>query len=152
MVRLNDEISRDNSSAMFVTLFIAVLDVSTGRLHYCNGGHNLPYVLSDGRVRAVENTPGALVGAFEGVRYQGKVTQLVPGDGLLLYTDGVTEAMNCRDEQFSDQRLEEFLQSNGRTSSEDLTRRLLAEVRRFADGAPQSDDITIVTLQYAGSQ
>jgi serine phosphatase RsbU (regulator of sigma subunit) len=150
MARLNDIISRDNASAMFVTLFIAVLDVSTGRLQYCNGGHNLPYVLSGGRARPIENTPGALVGAFEGARYQGNVIQLDRGDGLVLYTDGVTEAMNVRGQQFSDQRLEEFLASAGRLTSEELTQRLLAEVRRFADGAPQSDDITIVTLQYAG--
>ncbi len=151
MTRLNDEISRDNASAMFVTLFIAVLDVSTGRMRYCNAGHTLPYLLSAGRVQAIENTPGAAVGAFEGVRYQGNAIRLEPGDGLMLYTDGVTEAMNARDEQFSDRRLEGFLRSAGPSTSEDLTRRLLAEVRRFADGAPQSDDITIVTLQYAGS-
>ena len=79
MARLNDLISRENPSAMFVTLFIAVLDLSSGRLQYCNGGHNLPYVLSDGTVRPIENTPGALVGAFEGARYQGNAIQLDRG-------------------------------------------------------------------------
>jgi sigma-B regulation protein RsbU (phosphoserine phosphatase) len=150
LCRLNNEICRDNTSYMFVTLFSGILDIRTGRVEYSNGGHNLPYLLANGRIAPLENTPGIVVGAIEGATYQRKRIVLQPGDRLLLYTDGVTEAMDKRRELFSERRLEGFLASVNHASPEDLTHSLVQEVRRFSAGAAQSDDLTILALQYRG--
>jgi len=149
--RLNAEICRDNTACMFVTLFMAILDIRTGRLEYSNGGHNLPYLLSNGRIQPLDNTSGMVLGAMEGVKFSRNGMVLQPGDRLLLYTDGVTEAMNESEHLFSERRLEELLASVKKASPEDLTRALVNEVRRFAAGAAQSDDITILALQYWGA-
>jgi phosphoserine phosphatase RsbU/P len=150
--RLNEEICRDNSSCMFVTLFTAILDIRTGRVEYSNGGHNLPYLLSDGRIQPLDNTGGMVLGAMEGVKYARNGMVLQPGDRLLLYTDGVTEAMDERENLFSERRLEEFLASADKASPDDLTSGLVSAVRRFAAGAAQSDDITILALRYWGAE
>jgi sigma-B regulation protein RsbU (phosphoserine phosphatase) len=150
--RLNEEICRDNSSCMFVTLFTAILDIRTGRVEYSNGGHNLPYLLSDGQIQPLDNTGGMVLGAMEGVKYARNGMVLQPGDKLLLYTDGVTEAMDERENLFSERRLEEFLASVDNASPDDLTSGLVSEVRRFAAGAAQSDDITILALRYWGAE
>jgi sigma-B regulation protein RsbU (phosphoserine phosphatase) len=148
--RLNAELCRDNASCMFVTLYTAILEIRSGRLEYSNGGHNLPYHLSNGRIQPLDNTPGMVLGAMEGVKYSTNKMVLQPGDRLLLYTDGVTEAMDERGHLLSERRLEEFLATVKNALPEDLTVALVREVRRFAAGAGQSDDITILALQYWG--
>jgi len=148
--RLNDELCRDNTSCMFVTLFTAILDIRTGRVEYSNGGHNLPYLLAPGRIEPIDHAGGMVLGALEGVKYASDGLVLQPGDSLLLYTDGVTEAMDERENLFSERRLEEFLTSVDDASPEDLTRGLVREVGRFAAGAAPSDDITILALKYWG--
>lgn len=148
--RLNAELCRDNASCMFVTLYTAILEIRSGRLEYSNGGHNLPYHLSNGRIQPLDNTPGMVLGAMEGVKYSTNKMVLQPGDRLLLYTDGVTEAMDERGHLLSGRRLEESLATVKNALPEDLTVALVREVRRFAAGAGQSDDITILALQYWG--
>jgi len=107
--RLNAETCRDNDSCMFVTVFCAILDVRTGQMEYSNAGHNLPYVLSDGAVTALTNTGGMALGVAESVSFNAGHIVLKPGDHLVLYTDGVTEAMDSDDELFSEHRLETTL-------------------------------------------
>lgn len=151
LTRLNDELCRDNAMAMFVTLFVAVLDVLTGRLQFSNGGHNLPYVMSHGGIRTLANpTNGLALGAFDDVTYQTSEVILHAGDGLLLYTDGVTEAMDSSQHLLSEERLMEFLRTAGENAPDLLTQRLIDEVHRFAGGAEQSDDITVLALRYLG--
>ena len=152
LARLNAEICRDNESCMFVTLFCAILNIRTGQVAYSNGGHNLPYLLSNGRIQPLDKTGDMVLGAVEGVKYHRNETILRPGDRLLLYTDGVTEAMDQNENLFSERRLEEFLASVNDASPPDLTNALVDEVRRFCVGAPQSDDITILALRYWGTQ
>jgi len=148
--RLNTEICRDNDSCMFVTAFCGILDVQTGQVDYSNAGHNLPYVMSNGVVTALSNKGGMALGVADSANYGAGQIVLKPGDRLVLYTDGVTEAMDRKNELFSEGRLEATLRGvNGRNSHE-VVDRVVKDVQRFAADAPQSDDITLLVLGYAG--
>jgi phosphoserine phosphatase RsbU/P len=145
---LNLEMCRNNETCMFVTVFCAVLDIRTGEVEYSNGGHNLPYLISHGEPAPLENTGGMALGFTEDVTYRSEKIVLRAGDRLFLYTDGVTEAMDEEGNQFSEPRLAEFLhQANGASVTE-LIRGAVDQVRRHSAGAPQSDDITALTLKY----
>jgi sigma-B regulation protein RsbU (phosphoserine phosphatase) len=120
-------------------------------VEYSNGGHSLPYLLRHGQLQPLENTAGRMLGVTEGVQYHRKRVVLQPGDGLLLYTDGVTEALDQQQNFFSARRLEAFLASVNTVYPEELTHGLVHEVRRFSAGATQADDITILALRYWGA-
>jgi phosphoserine phosphatase RsbU/P len=152
LARLNAEICRDNDSCMFVTLFCAVLNIRTGEVDYSNGGHNLPYYLHHGGVSPLENAGGRALGVVEQSPYLSGRMVLSPGEALLLYTDGVTEAMDLRETLYSDQRLEQFLTRNRGASPRQIIGDLVTDVRHFAAGAPQSDDITGLALLYFGME
>ena len=145
---LNRELCRGNESCMFVTVFCAILDTRTGEVEYSNGGHNLPYFVSHAETRPLKNTGGIALGFTQDVTYRSEKIMLRAGDGLFLYTDGVTEAMDEGQNQFSELRLAEFLrQANGAAATE-ITRSVVDKVGRHSAGAPQSDDITVLTLKY----
>jgi sigma-B regulation protein RsbU (phosphoserine phosphatase) len=150
LARLNAEICRDNESCMFVTLFCAILNIRTGQVDYSNGGHNLPYHLYQRGVSPLENLGGRVLGLVEQSPYASGRMVLAPGEALLLYTDGVTEAMDSRERLYSDQRLAEFLASNHGSSPRQIVDDLVSDVRSFAGAAPQSDDITALALRYFG--
>ncbi|MGH7825124.1 MAG: ATP-binding SpoIIE family protein phosphatase [Candidatus Binatia bacterium] len=151
LARLNAEICRDNESCMFVTLFCGILNIRTGQVDYSNGGHNLPYYLHRGGVSPLENAGGRALGVVEQSPYASGRMVLGPGEGLLLYTDGITEAMDSSDALYSDQRLERFSASNRGSSPRQIIGDLVSDVRQFAGGAPQSDDITGLSLLYFGT-
>jgi sigma-B regulation protein RsbU (phosphoserine phosphatase) len=151
LARLNTEVCRDNESCMFVTLFCAILNIRTGQVDYSNGGHNLPYYLHHSGVTPLENTGGRALGLVEQSPYASARMVLGPGESLLLYSDGVTEAMDPSDTLYSDQRLESFLASNRGSSPSQLIGDLVTDVRHFASGAAQSDDITGLALLYFGA-
>jgi serine phosphatase RsbU (regulator of sigma subunit) len=105
--RVNEDLSLDNPSLMFVTLFLGILNIRTGELEYCNGGHNPPYIIrASGDLETVETTNGMALGVVEDFHYQAKKLVLRKGDTIFLYSDGVTEAMNEKDELFTEGRLE----------------------------------------------
>src|SRR5215510_8070193 len=151
LARLNAEICRDNESCMFVTLFCAILNIRTGQVDYSNGGHNLPYYLHQSGVSPLENPGGKALGLVTQSHYASGRLVLAPGEALLLYTDGVTEAMDSRERLYSDQRLEQFLASNRDSSPRQIIGDLVSDVRHFAGAAPQSDDITALALRYFGT-
>jgi phosphoserine phosphatase RsbU/P len=151
LARLNTEICRDNDSCMFVTLFCGILNIHTGQVDYSNGAHNLPYYLHRDGVSLLENTGGRALGVVEQTPYASGRMVLGPGEALLLYTDGVTEAMNPSETLYSDQRLERFLASNRGSALRQIIGDLVSDVRRFAGQAPQSDDITALALRYFGT-
>ena len=145
---LNLEMCRDNDTCMFVTVFCAVLDIRTGEVEYSNGGHNLPYLVSHCEIAPLKNTGGMALGFTQDVTYRSEKIVLRAGDGLFLYTDGVTEAMDEGENQFSEPRLAEFLRQANGSSATEIIRGVVDQVSRHSAGAPQSDDITVLTLKY----
>jgi phosphoserine phosphatase RsbU/P len=151
LARLNTEICRDNESCMFVTFFCAILNIRTGQVDYSNGGHNLPYYLRRDGVSPLENPGGRALGLVAQSPYASGRMVLSPGEALLLYTDGVTEAMDSRERLYSDQRLAQFLGTQRGSAARTIVGNLVGDVRHFAGAAPQSDDITVLALYYFGT-
>ncbi len=136
---------------MFVTIFFVVLDLKSGEFVYTNAGHNPPYIKrANGDVNRLAKRHGPIVGAINGIKYGEDKELLSKGDQLLLYTDGVTEAFDKNESLFSDERLENLLRSKKFKSTEKLVNSIYSEVKKFEDGAGQSDDITILSLQFNG--
>jgi len=134
----------------FVTIFYGVLDTRTGEIKYSNGGHNLPYILrADGAVEEVENTAGLLLGKIEPMDFECKKIQLNPGDKIVLFTDGVTEAMNEKEEMYEEERLMNYLSAHTSDPLNKLLRGIIVDVLKFINKANQSDDITLLSLKYS---
>ncbi|MCK7578274.1 MAG: SpoIIE family protein phosphatase [Chromatiales bacterium] len=151
LTQVNAELAADNASNMFVTVFCGVLDARTGDLEYANAGHNPPVLIgTDGRPQWLKGTPQLLLGIMEGVVYRSASLRLAPGERLLLYTDGVTEAMNAQDEFYSEARLLDTLESEPQPDLVGLLAMLLERVQSFAGETPQSDDITLLAIEYRG--
>jgi sigma-B regulation protein RsbU (phosphoserine phosphatase) len=150
LARLNREIYRDNDSCMFVTFFCGILHIRTGEIDYSNGGHNLPYHLRREGVKPLEKSGGTALGILENAQYRSGRFVLDPGEAIFLYTDGVTEAMDIKEELFSDQRLEQVLTRIRLSAPRQLVGKVVDEVKAFSAGSPQSDDITGLALQYVG--
>ncbi len=147
--RVNQDLAKDNPSLMFVTLFLAILDVRTGELQYCNGGHNPPLLIrSDGHMFPLDAPPAVALGVVEDHAYQSKKIFLKDGDALLLYTDGVTEAMNVHHELFSEKRLKKAVHAMRGAPVKTIVEGLLHRIDTFSKGAPQTDDIAIMLLRY----
>ena len=151
LTHLNNEISRDNASCMFVTAFCGVLDTETGEIEYCNAGHNPPFVILRGEVSELPGTGDVALGVMEDFEYRSGSLRLAPGDQLVLFTDGITEAMNGDDSFYSESRLSALLQTIEGESSRNVIRHTVENVREFAQGTPQSDDITMLVLGYRGA-
>ncbi|NCO36035.1 MAG: hypothetical protein AUJ92_17550 [Armatimonadetes bacterium CG2_30_59_28] len=148
---VNNQIAPDNDSCMFVTLVVGILETRTGIIRYTNGGHNPPYILRQDRtVETLDDVHGLPLGVMESFDYEEGEVLLKPGDTLLIYSDGVTEAMNTEGKEFTSRRLEsELAQAMGYPVDKILTG-IVEEVNRFTEGAPQADDITTLALQYHG--
>ena len=150
--RLNNELAHDNEPNMFVTLFCAVLHIPSGRLSYANGGHNPPVLLRQGSAPVfLDGTDGILLGAMEDYDYGMAQLQLGRGDGLLLYSDGVTEAMDEKERLFSEERLLEILAGLPGRSPRETVETVMRQVMAFAGTAPQADDITLMMVRYRGA-
>lgn len=150
LTRANAILSQDNDACMFVTVFFGVLELATGRVDYCNAGHNAPYVLrADGRREELPSIDIA-VGILEGRAFKPASLTLAPGDRMFVFTDGITEAFSTSHEQFGEERLEALLDSLPAAGPEELVEKIVAAVDAFAEGAEQSDDITALALTYRG--
>lgn len=151
--RVNEDLSLDNPSMMFVTLFLGILNIHTGELEYCNGGHNPPYLLrKNGDIEALEMTGGMALGVMEDFSYQSKKARMEPGDSIFLYTDGVTEATNREEKLFSEERLERDLAELYQKPIHALVDAVMVRIKAFAEGMPQADDITMMVLRYFGGK
>ncbi|MFO7800766.1 MAG: PP2C family protein-serine/threonine phosphatase, partial [Desulfovermiculus sp.] len=151
LARVNNELCQGNESSMFVTLFCGVLNLRTGELRYSNAGHNPPLLLSPHQdPQWLELPPGLVLGGMEDMVFQTRTRMMLPGEKLLVYTDGVTEAMNPAQELYSEQRLVTETRAMATASPEETVSGVLQSVHAFAGGAAQSDDITIIALLYQG--
>jgi len=137
----------NNREQMFTTLFCGVIDVSTGTMTYCNCGHNPPIVVHRGE-GALEALPscGPPAGVRENASYVTRTIRLLPGDTLLLYTDGVTEAENAQSAQFGVKRLEQTLFEVRGHPARMVVEHVIRRISDFTKGAPQSDDITCMSI------
>jgi sigma-B regulation protein RsbU (phosphoserine phosphatase) len=150
--RVNRELCWENDSAMFVTVFCGIFSIKTGELHYSNAGHNPPVLLhTSGRAEWLVLPEGFMLGPFEDSRYETRKMILAPGDMLILYTDGVTEAMNPAREVYSDENLLQTVTRSGENTAEGLVREIVQSVHDYAGDEPQSDDITLLVLKYRGT-
>ena len=148
---VNRALCEGNDAGMFVTLFCGILEIETGLFSFANAGHNPPLFLgSDGRREFLSVRKGLVAGIMEGSRYPQVNLLMMPGDSVLLYTDGVTEALNPSEELYSEERLVETARQHAGNSPRDLVNELRASIAAFADTAPQADDITMLALYYAG--
>jgi phosphoserine phosphatase RsbU/P len=145
--RVNRELSQGNPDMMFVTLFFALLTPATGEVEYCNAGHNPPYRLKDSDLVPIEDARGIILGVRAGATHPAGRLQLAPGETIYLFTDGVTEATDMVDEQFSEERLEAVLRRSGGKPSAEIIDAVAAELRGFVNGAEASDDITMLALR-----
>ena len=149
---VNDLLADDNESAMFVTVLYAVYDPPTGRLSYANGGHNLPVIFhADGSSTVLPYTQGLALAVLSGFDFEEGEVTLAPGDTLVLYTDGVSEAMDIEKEEFGMERLRAVFAGGQPESAETANEAVFAAVREFVGDAPQSDDITCLTLKRGGA-
>jgi len=149
--RINSMLIPESSGRMFVTIFYGVLNTRTGEVQFSFGGHNPPYIKRrEGPVERLNHESGFLLGMLDDMEYDVHKIVLHPGDTILLYTDGVTEAMNSKEELFEESRLESSLQRLNGSPLKEMLDGINADLMEFAAGAPQADDITMLALQYKG--
>jgi serine phosphatase RsbU (regulator of sigma subunit) len=153
LAQTNEVLCTQNPMELFVTVFYCVLDPITGVLSYANGGHNPPYVRrADGAVEALSGAVGLVLGAMPGIVYPDHTLQLFAGDRLVLFTDGVTEAFNPRNEAYGAERLIAEVKAHGDGAATALVESICRSVTIFAGDAPQSDDITLTVLSWGAVQ
>lgn len=149
VAHINKALCRRGIESRFVTIMLGSVSPD-GRLTYCNGGHNPPMILGKAGVRRLE-AGGPVVGLLAMAPFGQDTVQLDPGDVVVIFSDGVSEAMSTAGEEFGDARLLEVAQAGMQDSVQGLVDRVIAAVRAFAKGAPQSDDITVMVLRYLGT-
>jgi phosphoserine phosphatase RsbU/P len=146
----NEVLCTQNPLDLFVTVFYCVFDPMTGILKYANGGHNPPYLRrASGSIEILSGAGGMVLGAMPHVEFPDHAVQLLPGDRLVLYTDGITEAFNLADEPYGEARLIAEIEAHGEGAAAGLVERIFRSVTVFAGSAPQSDDITLAVLKWS---
>ncbi len=151
--KVNNMLIPESDITTFVTVFYGLLNIKTGELSYCNGGHNLPYLQSaTGEVTELKDVGGLLLGKFDDAPYEKHTIQLKPGDTIMTFTDGVTEAEDEDGGFFDEERVEDYLRKTADKSLVSKVKGLFLEVMKFTGSAQQSDDITVLAATYAGDQ
>lgn len=151
ITKVNNMLIPESDITTFVTVFYGIIDLKSGELSYCNGGHNLPYLVTKkGEIKEMNDVGGLLLGKFEGASYEMSTIQLEPGDTIVTFTDGVTEAENDSGGFFDEERLVKYLEKSAGKELNPIVKGLFLEVMKFADTAPQSDDITVLATTYDG--
>ena len=145
----NAQLCEGNDAGLFVTAWMGVLEISTGKFVYVNAGHNPPLLKrAGGQFEWLKSRPGFVLAGIDGMRYRENTMLLEPGDFLYLYTDGVTEATNAKEELFGDERLQNALNDNRDLPVDQLLPKIKACIDDFVGEADQFDDITMLALDY----
>ena len=149
----NAAICSNNREDMFVTVWLGILELSTGKLVASNAGHEYPALMqADGKFELYKDKHGFVIGGMDGVRYKEYEMQLQPGAKLFLYTDGVPEATDANDELFGTDRMLEALNSDLGAKPEDILKNVRAAVDGFVKDAEQFDDLTMLCIDYKGPE
>ena len=147
--KANEKLCENNESGMFVTAWMGILDLKTGKLQVANAGHNPPLLKrADGSFEYLKMRAGFVLAGMEGVRYRACELTLCPGDRIFLYTDGVPEATNSDNKLYGEDRLLDFMNQNATVDATELLPALKANIDEFVGEAPQFDDITMLLLDY----
>lgn len=150
--KVNRTLIEGNDEMMFVTVLVCMLDITTGELTIANGGHNPPLLAQNGNdFDYISLNKGRAIGVFDDGTFSNQTISLKKGDTCFLYTDGVNEAMNNENQQFSEERLYKTLIGQNKKSVEDIKEKVLYDVKCFVEGADQSDDITTLVVRYNAS-
>jgi len=147
---VNNILAADNENCMFVTVFCAILDTRTGEVRFANAGHNPPLIIEANGVRYLTMKAGFVLGPIPDSDYETERITLQPGDMMFLYTDGVTEAKNPASELYGEPQLLNALQSGPKEKLSEMIHNIRADVTRHANGADQSDDVTLLAIKYKG--
>ncbi len=147
IVRSNKLLYQSTSDEKFVTLFYGILDTIQHQFRFCNAGHDNPYLFSHGKASRRLNTGGVVLSIMEFFPYEEEVTPLHPGDMLVIYSDGIPEAMNSNEELFTDTRLGELLEQCTKFSAAEVIDKAFAAAKAHAGSWPQSDDMTMVVVK-----
>ncbi len=145
LMSVNMALQAERSFGM-VTMLYAFIDITSNTIHLANAGHNYPLVL--GETLEEIALPGVPLGIDDGIEYDEKIIQLTPGTSLIFYTDGVPEAMDCNGDLYTFERFKDAVAANKGLEPEEMVEQLLKEIADFTEGAPQSDDITLLVLSY----
>ena len=148
--QMNVSLSADNGQCRFVTFWLGCLDLCSGALEYVNAGHDAPVLLRDGAAEMLPSSENMPLGVLDEAEFISGGISLMPGDTILLYTDGVTEAMDISGNEFEKDRLLETVEDVADTDAPGIMESVLAAIRKHSDGAAQSDDITMVCLKFNG--
>ena len=143
----NNILYHNTDPTRYATLFYSILNKDDHKITYCNAGHNSPYLFSPGGDPVRLSEGGIVVGMIPDYIYEEKSVDLRSEDVFVLYSDGVTEAMNFEEEEFGEERLENSIRQNLQLSADDLIKAIFKDVESFTKGAPQSDDITMVIVK-----
>ncbi|MDD3593999.1 MAG: SpoIIE family protein phosphatase [Candidatus Gastranaerophilales bacterium] len=153
MTRVNNKIFKTNEQGFFVTIFLCVLELSTGKLSYVNAGHNPPLIKRvNGKFEYLKPEANLVAGAMNDFQYKSGEDKLNSGDFIFLYTDGITEAMNTAQEFYGEQRLLNTLNKTEEINVENILAEVKSDVESFADDEVQTDDITMLAFEYKGAR
>ena len=148
MDAINEVACQGNDTNMFVTMFVGVLDLLTGCLHYCDAGHDAPFIMVNGKWSMVNVTPHLPIGVFDDTKYTVQEISIQPDSTIFLYTDGLTEAMNAEHKQFGLERIQAVLDTCADHDPKEILEKITQSVDGFVKHAEQSDDLTMLAIKY----
>ena len=152
LTKTNEALCTNNKVEMFVTVWLGILEIRTGKLTAANAGHEYPAFMKDGKFSLMKDKHGLVIGGMPGIKYKEYDVQLNPGDKLFVYTDGVAEAMDRNEALFGTDRMLEALNNSPESSCREIIDNVSKAIEDYVDGAEQFDDITMLCMEYKGPQ